>query len=374
MGNSNSNIQGGSINDNNTKLIEKSDLDSIVSEYILSMDFQNLKKMYDKDYCNRLVNLTADILNRRFSSVELEKIDAKIEGEGEAEGQGPDKQAMCIDIAKFYIKIAHLFSAILMTIHPEYTYTDSSGKKVKKNFSEKDTIPKDAKIEQIHSGLCDKKIQALSDAPLDKKDTCSFNIYSSSPYGLSEEPGIPELKDLYYDADYDLKTGEFKGMSPETKEQYKKDVQQFYKVFTQNTEIPDTIQSFSDIKINDYCKNHIVSKNKREKSELLDEYANNLRNMMKTMKDKQKELLDIINMLFILNPDIHIHPDLTEELLDQLIVQARTLIVELHLKCETDFLEGVKIYEALVELQILKTTEKQIHVLEKEKEKLYIVS
>ena len=34
------------------------------------------------------------------------------------------KKRMCIGIAKFYVKIAHLFAAIAMTINPRYTYTD----------------------------------------------------------------------------------------------------------------------------------------------------------------------------------------------------------------------------------------------------------
>ena len=67
---------------------------------------------------------------------------------------------------------------------------------------------------------------------------------------------------------------------------------------------------------------------------------------------------------------IRINPDLTESDLQELIVETRKLVIELYLKCETDFVEGVKIYEAIVESQIFTTTQKHIEQLEKEREKL----
>jgi len=56
--------------------------------------------------------------------------------------------------------------------------------------------------------------------------------------------------------------------------------------------------------------------------------------------------------------------------LNILIEDTRNLIVNLYLQCETDFVKGVKIYEAIVETQIFETTQKHIEQLELEKEKL----
>jgi hypothetical protein len=67
---------------------------------------------------------------------------------------------------------------------------------------------------------------------------------------------------------------------------------------------------------------------------------------------------------------IRINPDLTNDGLQDTIVETRRLIIELYLKCETDFIEGVKIYEAIVESQIFQTTQKHIDQLEREREKL----
>ena len=38
-------------------------LDYIATYYILTMDFKSLRKLYDKDYCDKLVILTSDIKN-----------------------------------------------------------------------------------------------------------------------------------------------------------------------------------------------------------------------------------------------------------------------------------------------------------------------
>ena len=52
------------------------------------------------------------------------------------------KKRVCIGIAKFYVKIAHVFAAIVMTINPVYTYKDATGQTVKTGLLEKDKIPK----------------------------------------------------------------------------------------------------------------------------------------------------------------------------------------------------------------------------------------
>lgn len=43
--------------------------------------------------------------------------------------------------------------------------------------------------------------------------------------------------------------------------------------------------------------------------------------------------------------------------------------MELYVKCETDYVNGMKIYEAIVESKILETTKNQIQSLQKESEK-----
>lgn len=52
------------------------------------------------------------------------------------------------------------------------------------------------------------------------------------------------------------------------------------------------------------------------------------------------------------------------------IVKARKIIIELYVNCETDYVEGLKIYEAIVEKKIIETTQKQINTLQKESDKI----
>ena len=406
-------------------------LDYIASYYILTMDFQSLRKLYEKEYCDELVVLTSELVNRYFSDIEISSLANRVQDGSVAGSEGekqekllffkredidkldPErKRELCNQIAKFYVKIAHLFSAILTTINPEYVYTDSSGKKVKRKLSEKSSIPADAVIETVKSNLCDSRIDALkgdgnislekeeADAEQDitvKPKICSMDIYSQKLEGpgdsLDAEPGIPELMELYYDADYDYATGQFKGMTPETQRRFDEDLKRFYSVFTNNDPIPESVKKFSDIKLKDYTKGKFCKGRNQDfeqeftsygslkdtKNKLFVNYASNLREMIASVNEKQQQLLETINKMFVYVKDpqdptkevIRVNPELTESQLQDLIAETRSIIVELYLKCETDFVEGVKLYEAIVESQILETAQSQISTLQSEAEKLY---
>jgi hypothetical protein len=197
---------------------------------------------------------------------------------------------------------------------------------------------------------------------------CDLNVDKSGlPKSLSDEPGIPELMQLYFDK-YDEKSGTFTGMTEETELLFRKDLQRFYTAFTGNETMPPEIQKFSDIKLKDYqsksgCQGekplfkqaYSISKNDK----LFVKYASNIKEMIGTAASKQNELLSVINDLFIFVPDpytkknkIRVNPKLTDESLQKDIVKARKIIVELYVKCETDYVNGLKIYEAIVEKKI----------------------
>ena len=52
------------------------------------------------------------------------------------------------------------------------------------------------------------------------------------------------------------------------------------------------------------------------------------------------------------------------------VEKTRKFIVNLYVKCETDYVNGVKIFEAIVESKIVETTQKQIENLKKEATKI----
>ena len=72
------------------------------------------------------------------------------------------------------------------------------------------------------------------------------------------------------------------------------------------------------------------------------------------------------------NEVIRINPELTEESLQNLVLECRNYIKDLYLTCEKDFTEGIKMYEAIVESRILNTTLKQIDKLEKISDNLIV--
>ena len=61
---------------------------------------------------------------------------------------------------------------------------------------------------------------------------------------------------------------------------------------------------------------------------------------------------------------------MTEELLQKAVEKTRRFIIDLYVKCETDYVNGIKLYEAIVESKILDTTQNQIDTLNKEAKKI----
>jgi hypothetical protein len=99
--------------------------------------------------------------------------------------------------------------------------------------------------------------------------------------------------------------------------------------------------------------------------------------MIQSAADNQYKLLDVINELFtyVIDPYsgkkvIRINPKLTDEILQNSVAKTRKLIVNLYVKCETDYVNGMKIYEAIVESKILDTTQKQIDSLKMQAKKI----
>jgi hypothetical protein len=203
---------------------------------------------------------------------------------------------------------------------------------------------------------------------------------------LADEPGITELMRLYLDDNYDYSNGNFTGMTDSTKSDFMKDLKLFYTAFTGNETMPQEITKFSDIKLRDYNKKSgcqgttPVLKGKytlNQKDKLFVDYAENTKKMIQTAADNQSKLLSVINELFtyVIDPYsgkkvIRINPKLNDEFLQKAVEKTRRFIVDLYIKCETDYVNGVKLYEAIVESKILETTQKQIENLKNEAKKI----
>ena len=400
-------------------------IDYIATNYILTTNFTGLKKLYDQQYCNKLVILTSEILDKNFSYNEITYISNRIkEGSNEKTDEKTDetnglekdkvvyfenpplnhldvpditkKKHMCLGIAKFYVKIAHVFAAIVMTINPVYTYKDATGQTVKTGLLEKDKIPKNINRKLYKLNICDNRIRALKKGEQLDETTgnvslqpkvCDMNVSKTGiDKTLADEPGITELMKLYLDDKYDFSNGNFTGMSDSTKTQFAKDLKLFYTAFTGNESMPAEITKFSDIKLRDYNKRpgchgaNPVLKTKytiNMKDKLFIDYAENTKKMIQSAADNQSKLLSVINEIFtyVIDPYsnkkvIRVNPKLTDDSLQKAVEKSRRLIVDLYIKCETDYVNGVKLYEAIVETKILETTQKQIEALKSEASKI----
>jgi hypothetical protein len=388
-------------------------IDYIATYYILTADYVSLTKLYDKEYCDKLVVLTSDIIERYFTDLEITYLaqrtregvtvneldkDKLIFFQKEALDKLDIKNALkkkrvCQGIAKFYVKIAHVFAAIVRTVNPVYVYKDKEGNNVRANLYEKHTIPDNVPRQMYKMNICEMRINALrgkndytktgSDDPITiSPDFCSMNINDRGEVkNLMEEPGIPELEHLYYDDGYNYETGKFEKMSEKAADQYTSDLKLFYENFTGNPNMEETITKFKDIKLRDFGKTELCNENMPKlkgtmSDELFAKYADNLRQMVDNANKNQDKLTDIINKLFSHTKDpqtqkkvVRVSPELTEDELQKVVVEARELIIQLYLTCEQDFETGVNIYKAIVEQLGLDTIQRQTETLEKEIEK-----
>jgi hypothetical protein len=195
-------------------------IDYIATYYILTMDFKSLSKLCEKEYCDKLVVITSDIIKRYFNDMEVTYLAQRVKDGLEVNDLTKEKvifvnkdqletldisndaqknlkkKRVCIGIAKFYIKIAHIFAAIVMTINPVYSYKDPTGQTVKTGLMEKDKIPKGVNRQMYKFNICDNRIKALLKGQESKKDMVpgsDVELVSSKPVLERPELNDPEL-------------------------------------------------------------------------------------------------------------------------------------------------------------------------------------
>jgi len=457
-------------------------IDYIATNYILTMDFRMMTKLADKEHCDKLVVLSSDIIERYFTDMEVVYMEQRIKEGVEVNDMTKDKiiflnkdnltsmdiendrmksikkKRVCIGIAKFYVKIAHIFAAIMTTVNP-ITQGDKQNtnnvcdnririlksyikdekpmrggvpmndqfQRDNVNQYEQNLYRENLNVQKPYNPTGEKlyeqnlNVQKLYDQyeqnlnrekPYDQINeqfvkNNAFNkqyenykqedLYKQANYkqptmcditktNLKEEPGITEFMNLYWDK-YDYSTGQFTGMTPETRKKYERDLRTFYKAFTGNDEMPKEVQEFQHIKLRDYqksCSSEKTGENMKKgtpiskSDKLYEEYANNLKKMIQRATAKQTQLLDVVNSLFkyIVDPytkemKVRVSPDLTEESLQKLVEKTRNIIMDLYVNCEKDYVNGVRLYETIVEMRILETTQNQIENLELELKQSY---
>ena len=398
-------------------------LDQIATKYIITQNYKDLANLEDPAYCNKLIILTSNIFNkfldkqnvkyleqrmqqgrlvdnmRRDTLIYLEKDDiAKLDVRNSIQ-----KKRMCIGIAQFYVKVGHIFAAILKTLNPEYVFTGADGIKRRVSLLEKEDIPKYnsqfegnvniSLVKNIENNLCARRLKALTPKSNRKGKynirVCKINRPLAVTQGIpgsmtssrkfNTEVGIPELRFLYLDQ-YDYGTGQFTKMTPDSQKEYKKDVALFYKTFTGRSNVPAEVQNFSQIPLGDFhnrsaCQTGLLTKafSYDPTSNLYKAYATHLKNMMNTAVINQNKLIAILNKIFIKKvnaatkkEEYTINPSLTRKSLQSIVIETRKLIIQLYVQCEKDFRAGIKLFEALIEKKEQMRNENRRKYLEKE--------
>jgi hypothetical protein len=389
----------------------------IAAKFIMTPDFERFNNLSNEKYCGDLMILTRDLLAKKFNTKQINYLAigknlkkdsllyiSKTDLAHIESGMRDKKKMMCNGIARFYVRIAHVFAAIISTVSPNWKAGVAANGNTVPDFCKVriETLLKSARLTRDENG----KGQHVSVQPT----VCSLYGSESS---MMTQPGFPDLDMLYNDI-YDFEKGVFTRRSSGMDAKYESDLNMLFSTFTGSSNKPDNIKRFSDINIVSLakrvpeCMAHVptaqpapvpeVSKTVdqdprvaekieiervRKNAELQDkytrsvaanlsgsfasppkgvfktngaysDYAVHVKTMMNNADRSRNNLLKILDKMFLIvsvdsKPKITIHPTLTSETLDSLVNQTRDQIMQLYMGCERDFYTGMKLLRVIVE-------------------------
>jgi hypothetical protein len=436
-------------------------VDRIATKFILTKDFTRVKDLTTDGACSELVVMTSDLIAKYLDDATIEYMTQHLGSDGQvtdkttqerllffnrtaAQGESPAmgvqdrtrKTRMCVGIAQFYVRIFNLFAAITTTVNPQLAWTDkSTGRRKVVSMLDKASIPAGADARPTSSTICGSRISALFGTDVSGANSapgvitirpgiCSLNEKSGNVHpSLYDEPGMPELAQLYNDR-YNYSTGKFDKRSSAAEAAYLADVQAMYKVFMGVTTANPAIRSFKDILLRQYWRDPLCDKRAEPQKKptapggagsvqinlplptglLLQQsqmggasapgvgayrqtytgsskvavyanYAKHIASMMTEAAAAEDELLGVLRQVFIGGTDtsggyVTINPALTHDTLDAIIIDTRAKISRLYAGCELNFQKGIQLLEAVVEYQFAETAQNRTKDLKKQLDSL----
>ena len=167
------------------EIVEK--VNEVAANYITNLSIPDMEALLDEEYCKKVEVITSKVFLDRVKMHEVdvliqktskgEKINQKetndvaivVHKDNEHMKQREKflKKQYCQSIAKFYIKIAHLYAAVVKTIDPQfdngnndlfslYGINDDTTDSMKKNSEAKNAVMSD-----VFNGFCFQRIRAL---------------------------------------------------------------------------------------------------------------------------------------------------------------------------------------------------------------------
>ncbi len=414
--------------DNRTMLLKK--LDIIAANYVTDLHLNDYEKFKDQEQCNELVVLTSDKIANSLKFLDIVYLKQRTERgsnisdshEKKTKAYGSTKvlygkkskivdadekipwkkRRLCNGIAKFYVRIAQIYAAIVKSINPQLKFKDKDNETSDNVFAfdthRVSTEMKQNIFDHVEFSLCGKiKEQLTSNSSLKIDNEKKINIkpeFCKMKSHLKDEPGILELEELFKD-EYDYDTGVYKiSTKKESRERYMKIYRDFYKIFTGNDykdEESKTLPLFSKIILSDFelCKDtrFIDERSKLIKpykvsNPIIDEkidnytqknlkmyyedeyvlfikYASLLKNFLIKLNADEMKVLSLLNSLFAFietenanidekNETIIIHPELTDEKLNDVAIKAREYILQLYLNCKDSQTELHSVFKEIL--------------------------
>ena len=384
-------------------------LDFVAAEYILTMSPNDLTSLKSDEYCEKLFESISMAIEKVGGKKDLKQKYKEISDSsgksisGSVATDEPSREKMAEEVATFYINVAKIYSSVVLAINPVFKYTTDGGETGYKPLKSKPDIPVGSSIELTKLSFCGSKINGLQE--MDGTSVCQAHdpVYFSDSSTLEDRLKVPELRDFFCDSDYDIHSKQFTGLSPASQKCFDDNLTVFFHTFTGGKkEMPKNIKLFGHVPLNMYDKDGGDALSKcNEKpfdnilygkedgvvssttTTLVEKWAANLRDMVFDANKKQLELIDILNKCFIYEkppealaevqykshvnvdkPIARIHPKLTSKEVSMTMHSMRKTLAEMYLSCEAKYLEGIKLYESIVESVSLSTIQNQISYME----------
>lgn len=412
-------------------------VDAAVTKVILDSSFTDLTTLANEKQCNRLVKIAATAFQQNKDTVDLELLrqllynktrEKNVDGRAKTSEKHHNKkiktpriqnvEKKCIQISKFYVLFAHLFSCIISTVNPSF--------KIESNKKEKTSSKEEKETPSLD--FCSSRIDALVNGELNensdgnlvvKPSVCKTNLSKSgSPLRFTDLPGMKALQELYSDVNDGSET---------------EDARYLYTAFT-GKDAPDNIRRLDQIPLKIYTndeecrgqkggynggetaeesekKEERRDKERRElekermfylynerdhkknqeesirtgiylngivgslKERLFSEYVQHIKEMIQRAEKNRSILLEILSEMFVYTYDndgnidgVIINPSLTYTKLQSLVVRTRRIVIKLYTDCEEDYKNGLDIFFAMVQEKIILKLSVQEEVLKKQLE------